>query len=195
MLVIDFAMKIIGRINLTLERHKVNKLKTLLNTVGNNFKLTAPYEVINPAAINIGQGFSAEKGLKINSISNYAEQYFIPKISIGDNVFINSNTHIACIEKITIGNNVLIASKVYISDHSHGHSDMGSLKVPPIMRRLYSKPVLIEDNVWIGEGVSILMGVTIGKNSIIGANAMVNKSFPPNSVIGGVPAKLIKTIN
>jgi acetyltransferase-like isoleucine patch superfamily enzyme len=53
---------------------------------------------------------------------------------------------------------------------------------------------VIEDNVWIGESVVILPGVTIGKNSIIGANAVVTKSIPENSIAGGNPARIIKKI-
>jgi acetyltransferase-like isoleucine patch superfamily enzyme len=55
--------------------------------------------------------------------------------------------------------------------------------------------VIIEDNVWIGEGAAIMPNVTIGSNSIIGANSVVTHSFPSNSVIGGIPAKLIKTLD
>jgi acetyltransferase-like isoleucine patch superfamily enzyme len=91
---------------------------------------------------------------------------------------------------------VLLASKVFITDHYHGGIDSESIKIPPSTRIVQSKgPVIIEDNVWIGQGVAIMPDVTIGKNSIIGANAVVTKSFPPNSIIGGVPARLIKTIN
>ena len=82
-----------------------------------------------------------------------------------------------------------------ITDNSHGKSDYESLSIPPILRLLHSKgPVIIEDGVWIGDKVTILPGVRIGENSIIGANALVTKDVPANCVVGGVPAKLIKII-
>jgi acetyltransferase-like isoleucine patch superfamily enzyme len=91
---------------------------------------------------------------------------------------------------------VLIASKVYISDHFHGNVTAEELDIAPVKRKLFSKgPVIIGDNVWIGEGVVIMPGVEIGNSCIIGANAVVTKSFPKDSVIGGNPARLIKVLN
>ena len=62
-------------------------------------------------------------------------------------------------------------------------------------RSLSSKSVIIKDNVWLGEHVSVLPGVTIGENSIIGANSVVTKSIPANSIAVGIPAKVIKQFN
>ena len=90
---------------------------------------------------------------------------------------------------------MLLASRIYISNHSHGEITADALKLPPSQRELVSKgPVIIEDNVWIGEGVCILPNVTIEKNSIVGANAVVTKSFPANSIIAGNLAKLLRVI-
>jgi lipopolysaccharide O-acetyltransferase len=117
----------------------------------------------------------------------------------GKGVQINDYVHITAIESVKIGNRVLIASKVYISDCSHGSysgdqfdSEPNSI---PIERPLFSKPVCIQDNVWIGESVSILPGVTIGEGSIIGANSVVSKSIPENVIAVGSPAKPIKKYN
>jgi lipopolysaccharide O-acetyltransferase len=117
-------------------------------------------------------------------------------IAIGSNVQINDYVHIAAISNITIGNNVLIASKVFITDHNHGEYGMNnyhdSPDMMPILRPLRSRPVIIEDNVWIGETVSILPGVKIGQGSVIGAQSVVTKDIPPNSVAIGAPARVIK---
>ncbi|MBO0357374.1 hypothetical protein J0X19_05410 [Hymenobacter sp. BT186] len=149
----------------------------------------------NPKYISIGNGFAAMYNLRIEAWDKYGEQKFFPEIYIGNNVVFNTDVHIGCINKIFIGDNVLLASRIYISDHSHGEVNSEALKVAPVHRKLYSKgPVIIENNVWIGENVSILPGVKIGSNAIIGANAVVTKDVPANSVVGGNPARIIKVL-
>ncbi|MBR1639808.1 MAG: hypothetical protein IJ688_10530 [Treponema sp.] len=120
-------------------------------------------------------------------------------LSFGENVQINDYVHIAALEKVKIGDNVLIASKVFISDLNHGsyNGDAEDSNPNEIAknRKLFSAPVEICNNVWIGELCSILPGVTIGANSIIGANSVVTKDIPPNSIAVGNPAKVIKQYN
>ncbi len=145
--------------------------------------------------IKIGENFRASSGLILEAYDRHFEEQYTPEITIGDNVIFNYDCHIGCVNKIVIGNGVLIASKVYITDHFHGDTTKESLKLPPNSRKVFSKgAVIIEDNVWIGEGVVIMPNVTIGKNAIIGANAVVTKDVPANSVAVGNPAKIIKTI-
>lgn len=120
-------------------------------------------------------------------------------LKIGDNVQINDFVHIAAAKNVEIGNNVLIASKIFISDICHGeYTDIENMSDPnehPNDRKLSAKPVIIHDDVWIGEMVSILPGVEIGKGSIIGANSVVTKSIPDYSIAAGNPAKVIKQYN
>jgi len=113
-------------------------------------------------------------------------------------VQVNDFVHIGAASSVVIGRNVLIASRVFISDHDHGsysgqHCD--SPHTPPALRALMVSPVTIEDNVWLGEGVSVLSGVTIGQGSIVAAGAVVTKSIPPYSLAVGVPAVVIKRFN
>ncbi len=155
-----------------------------------NFK-----SVENPDCIQIGDNFRALDHLRLDAIRHYDNQSFEPEVVIGNNVTLNSFCHIGCINKVHIGNNVLIASKVFISDHSHGDVTSEVLKYPPAERRLTSKgPVIIEDNVWIGENVCVFGNVTIGKNCIIGANSVVTKSIPDNCVAIGSPARILKRL-
>lgn len=162
---------------------------------GINSYLPETYIVKNPRYISIGDNFHSLYNLRIEAWDVYAGDTFTPMLIIGNNVSMNTDCHIGCIDRVSIGNNVLMASRIYISDHSHGHITTEALALPPTQRRLVSKgPVIIEDNVWIGEGVCILPGVTIGANSIIGANAVVTKNVPANSVVGGNPARILKQL-
>lgn len=153
-----------------------------------------PYTIVGGGRpICIGRGFISQPGLKIECIDSYAGKQYHPCLSIGDNVFINSNCHIGCINKIVIGNSVMIGSGVLITDHQHG--TLADSDIPVADRELVSKgAVVIEDNVWIGEHVCILSGVTIGEGSIIGANAVVTKSIPAHSLAVGVPATVIESL-
>lgn len=143
----------------------------------------------------IGAGFDAFPGLRIEAFDRHLNKQFSPCITIGDRVSINYDCHIGCVNEITIGNDVLMASRVYISDHSHGSPDYQDINVPPSARNVFSKgPVVIEDGAWIGEGACILPGVRIGCHAIVGANAVVTRDVPPFTVVGGVPARIIKTL-
>jgi len=149
----------------------------------------------NPQYISIGDNFHSLLNLRIEAWDSYQEQHFKPEIVIGNDVCLNTDVHIGCINKVHIGNGVLMASRIYISDHSHGEITKEALLLPPVQRPLVSKgPVIIEDNVWLGEGVCIMPGVTVGKNAIVGANAVVTRDVPPNSVVAGIPARVIRII-
>lgn len=117
-----------------------------------------------------------------------------PYITIGNNTAIGEYTQISAAKEVRIGNGVLTGRFVYISDNNHGISSLTDMQKMPSMRDLYIKgPVIIEDNVWIGDKASILSGVTVGKGSIVACNAVVTKDVPPYSVVAGVPAKVIKS--
>jgi len=144
----------------------------------------------NPKMISIGRKVRIWKGSQIEALGDKNGKS--PKIIIGDGTGIHMNFHCGAAESVTIGKNVLIASRVYITDHDHKFDDP---KIPP--RRcseLISKPVVIEDGVWLGEGCVILKGVTVHRRAVVGANAVVTKDVPPFTVVGGVPARIIKHI-
>ncbi|MFA6195045.1 MAG: DapH/DapD/GlmU-related protein [Sulfurimonas sp.] len=164
-----------------------------LKKCGNRPVIYFPTNVKGGKYVTIGDNFLALSNLRIEAIDTYGKDVFVPNIIIGHNVKIGENCHIGCINRIHLGNNVLIASNVYITDHFHGNIDALSLNIPPAERKVISKgSVIIEDNVWIGEGVAIMPNIRLGKNSIIGANAVVTKDIPENCVAGGIPAKVIK---
>lgn len=149
-----------------------------------------PFYIRGKDCISFGKSFTSGVGLRVDAFP-IAERKVC--IEIGDYVQVNDYVHIAAIQSVKIGNNVLIASKVFISDHNHGVDfDLHECMIPAIKRPLSSKPVIIGDNVWIGESVCILPGVTIGNNSIIGAGSVVTKDVCSNSIYVGNPARLLK---
>lgn len=115
-------------------------------------------------------------------------------IFIGDDVIVGLNCTFVDNAEIHIGNRVMIAPNVQIYTASHPTLPQERLidnweGVSPTYFRTYAKPIIIEDNVWIGGGAIILPGVTIGKNAVIGAGSVVNKSIPENCVAAGIPVK------
>lgn len=123
-------------------------------------------------------------------------QYLSPAILIGHGTNIGQHCHITAINKIVVGDGVLTGKYVTITDNSHGDITFDELLQDPNKREMCSKgPVIIEDNVWIGDKVTICPSVRIGEGSIIGANAVVTRDIPPYSVAAGNPAKIIKTFN
>ena len=110
---------------------------------------------------------------------------FGKNITIGKNIFINTGCHFQDMGGITIGDNVLIGQNVCMATLNH---DLNPMKRGDMI----ALPIKIGNNVWIGSNATILPGVTIGENSVIASCSLVNKDVPPNTVVAGIPAKIIK---
>ncbi len=108
-------------------------------------------------------------------------------LKIGKNVFINFDCTFLDLGGITIEDDVLIGPKVSLVTENHPLN-------PEHRKGLICKPILIKRNVWIGANATILAGVTIGENAVVAGGAVVSKDVPDNTVVGGVPAKIIKQI-
>lgn len=110
-------------------------------------------------------------------------------IEVGENFFANHNTVILDCAKVIFGNNVLVGPNCgfYTAEHP--------LDIERRNKGLeYAKPITVGDNVWFGAGVQVLPGVTIGDGAVIGAGSVVAKDVPPNVVVAGVPARIIKKL-
>ena len=121
-------------------------------------------------------------------------------LSVGDHTSIPKGSIIYCTEApCTIGRKVLFGPRPTIITGDHRADIVGKYIADVTVEAKvvdgenpYDQPVTIEDDVWCGANVTILKGVTIGRGSIVAAGAVVTKSFPPYSIIGGVPAKLLR---
>jgi len=115
--------------------------------------------------------------------------YYPQNLSIGRNVAINDNLWVNASGGVEIGNNVLIGPSVIIhsANHNFERTDI------PIREQGHTRAkVVIEDDVWISARVTILPGVTIGKCSIVAAGAVVNNDVEPYTIVGGIPARILK---
>jgi len=158
--------------------------------------LRFPIDIRGKKYIRVGAGFTTGVGCRLEAYPRIAGEAVM---IFGENIEMNDYVHITAMQSVTIGNNVLIASKVYISDCVHGSykgdKDDTPPTTPPRQRAYSTAPVIINDNVWIGENVCILPGVNIGYGTIIGANSVVSRSLPANVIAVGAPATPIKVYN
>ncbi|MEM1119739.1 MAG: acyltransferase, partial [Bacteroidota bacterium] len=112
-------------------------------------------------------------------------------LRIGRRFGINRYSRIVAHEKIEIGDHVTIGQMVSILDHDHQYKmKEGQLRLDGYV----TAPIKIGNNIWIGDKCTILKGVTIGDNVVVGANTLVHKDVPANVVIGGTPFKILKSI-
>ena len=146
--------------------------------------------VNRPAAVSIGPRVSIQHHFMLIDLQPHVGSD--PKISIGEGCSILFRFQCNAAERVQIGRNVLIASNVLICDSDHV-VEPGGL---PATRndKFVTRPVTIEDNCWIGQNAVILKGVTVGHDSIIGANSVVTRDVPACSVAVGNPARIVKTL-
>lgn len=152
--------------------------------------LENPYRIIGKKNIYFHDNVIIKDGARIEAITKWGKkQIFSPKIDIGENTTFEQDLHLICANSVRIGKDCVFSARVFISDLNHGYKniDLSVIKHP-----LEVKEILIEDGCFVGYGACILPGVHLGKHCIVGANAVVSKSFPDYSVIAGNPAKCIK---
>lgn len=165
-------------------------------SIGNNLDLshTADCAADHPGCIVIGDNCRIR--CRMESQDN-------GKISIGNHTCIYEHTVLGSVDSIQIGNFVVISNHVHIYDNNNHPTD------PAIRHQMCmngfdgdswrwaqaaSSPVVIEDDVWIGEYAAVMKGVTIGKGSIVAAHAVVTKDVPPYTIVAGNPAKVVKEL-
>ena len=163
-----------------------------LSHLGKRTVLMRPLSCNNPKAVSIGRRVTLCSQFILADLSPGSHSDGAAKIIIGDDCTILYRFQCNAAVSVRIGDNVLIASNVFITDSDHVLRPGG----PPITRsnELYSSPVVIENNCWIGQNAVILKGVVVGHDSIIGASSVVTHSVPPHSVVAGNPAKLINVM-
>jgi acetyltransferase-like isoleucine patch superfamily enzyme len=156
---------------------------------GRNSVIKHPRRLDSPKGLKLGDHVTILEHAWLGCIERYAGKAYEPRIVVGSDTSIGRYACITAINSIEIGKRCLISEHVYISDHGHGTDPSAG---PPRLQPLFSKgPVEIGDESFIGYRVSILPGVILGRNCVVGAHSVVTRSFPDYSVVAGVPAKLI----
>lgn len=143
--------------------------KLIPSAKGKGFFAFAPFHCEYGVNIHVG------KGCFVNFNCTFLD---VAPINLGDNVWLGANVTLAT------PNHPFIAEERLPSDYPDGHHDLE-----------YASPITIKDNCWICSSATICGGVTIGENSIVAAGAVVNRDVPPNSIVAGVPAKVIRQID
>ena len=142
---------------------------------------------------NIAIGASVYVSGKLGvSFSSHAEQ--LPELRIGDNAFIGHQCSFSMARQITIGDNCLIGAGVRIQDNDGHPMDPERRRAREPVRPEDVKPVTIGNNVWIAPRATVLKGVTIGDNAVVGTGSVVTKDVAANTVVAGIPAKVIKEL-
>jgi acetyltransferase-like isoleucine patch superfamily enzyme len=111
------------------------------------------------------------------------------EVHIGAKTVIGQECTISAFQHVSLGRECIVADRVMLIDFDHGVTEV---ERPIRVQGIYKRDVRVGHNVWMGYGACVLRGVSIGENSIVGTSAVVTKDFPPNSVLGGVPAKTIR---
>lgn len=182
----------------TLKRNIIRKFKKN-SLVGDNFSVLISAGINNhtkeKSRVTIGD--NCEIGASVNIDGS-------GQINIGNYTTIRQNSILGSVDNIKIGNYVIISNNCTIRDHNSHPIDPIKRKemslsgfYGDLWRNIYaeSAPIIIEDNVWIGERAIILKGVTIGMGAIVATGAIVTKDVPPYSVVAGNPAKIVKDIS
>ncbi len=139
------------------------------------------YQMLRQGRLEIGRGTVLESGVTLQSTSG--------RIRLGQRVYLSRGVTVGAVELVEIGDFALVAPGCYITDADHRFDDP-TLPVPDQGMRCKG-PTILEDNVWLGANVVVTSGVRIGRRAVIGANSVVTRDIPENSVASGIPAKVV----
>lgn len=149
-----------------------------------------PLTIFNERYIRIGTDTLIGPGVSLSAGMVPGQECITsPVVAIGDRCLIGRGSGIVGHFSITIGNDVWTGHNVYITDQNHGYENV---ELPISQQSQPERPVVIGDGSWLGFGVVVLPGVTIGQHVVIGANSVVTRDIPDYSVAVGSPAKVIR---
>jgi acetyltransferase-like isoleucine patch superfamily enzyme len=167
----------------------ISKNMFVLNGTGYHFDDDAYVDATSKEGIQMGNNISIQKRVIIECTGSLSKLGV--GLVLGDNVGIGSNSFLGCAGGISIGNDTILGNFVSMHSENHNYAD----KTMPIrLQGVQSKGIKIGSNCWIGAKATILDGVRLGDGCIVAAGAVVIEgTYPENSILGGIPAKIIKS--
>jgi lipopolysaccharide O-acetyltransferase len=176
------------RLSEALDAERQRQVLQALEHVGPGCHIGSVDVVTNPHHIRLGSHIFVRSHIRLEAVREHAGYHYDGHITIDSGCHIESYVHIGAAYSVDIGANVVMASRVTIIDHDHGISESSeSVMYQPLV----GAPIVIGAGCWIGEGATVLKGASLGEACVVGANAVVTRSFPPQSIVVGVPARPI----
>jgi acetyltransferase-like isoleucine patch superfamily enzyme len=166
---------------LLLARARAILLRLRGAAVGSRTAIGPRLVVRHPRGIRLGSRVEIEHDVYLKLVAATA------RLDVGDFTFIGRGCEIDVSQSVTIGAHSLLAPNVFITDHTHNH-ERGRLLDEQGIR---SRPVTIGNDVWIGTGAVILAGVHVGDGAIVGAGAVVTRDVAANTIVAGIPARVM----
>jgi len=172
-------------------RYTEHVLRPQCEDLGSHHLVMKPWYVhLSGPGIRIGSCFTAiAEPMHRVELAVWGRSAGAGSITIGDYVLLSPGTRISASDEIVIGNGCMLANGSYVTD-SDWHGLYDRIERDPTVR-----PVRLGNNVWIGDHATVLKGVTIGDNAVVGAGAVVSRDVPANAVVGGNPAQVIKMLD
>lgn len=165
-------------------------IKDAFASFGQRSVLALPIRLAGVEGISIGSGVFVGPGSWLQTLPHEPGS---ARLVLGDNTSIAGSAVISAVEDVRLGRSVLLAKNVYISDHIHAYlRDDMAIRDQGLAR---IEPVRVDDGAWLGQGVVVLPGVTIGARSVIGANSVVTSDIPERCIAVGAPAKVVRTLD
>ncbi len=142
-------------------------------------------EALREGRLEVGEGVLFEPGVWITAPGE-------ARVRIGEGSFLNRNVMVAAEQLVEIGAHCMLANGCFVSDASHRFDDP---ELPVTWQGFESKgPTRLGDNCWLGAGVAVTSGVTVGERCVIGSNSVVTRDIPPFSIAAGAPARVLRAI-
>ena len=182
----DFLYRVLNKMSGIWHRFKTRLwYAPFFGAIGRKAVMRNPLVIANPGHIFIGAGVFIRDHARLEAVGN-------GRIEIGHHSSLEQGAHIISGENLYIGGNVTISYDVMITniDHEYQEIDVHILRQPYLI-----KPTRIGDNCFIGSGAKIQAGTILGRQCIVGSNAVVRGTFPDYSVLVGVPARVVKRYN